>query len=64
MYFAEFVRLRAAQEALAVHAQAPRQGRCACVPIDIDEVAARAGRSVDELSDALAEFQLDRILPA
>lgn len=32
--------------------------------IDIDEVAARAGRSADELHEALAEFQLDRILPA
>lgn len=32
--------------------------------IDIDELAGRAGRSADELHEALAEFQLDRILPA
>ena len=32
--------------------------------IDIDELAARAGRSADEMHEALAEFQLDRILPA
>jgi Zn-dependent peptidase ImmA (M78 family) len=31
--------------------------------IDIDELASRAGRSVDELHEALTEFQLDRLLP-
>jgi Zn-dependent peptidase ImmA (M78 family) len=31
--------------------------------IDIHELASRAGRSVDELHEALAEFQLDRLLP-
>ena len=32
--------------------------------IDIDELAARAGRSPDEMRDALAEFHLDQLLPA
>jgi Zn-dependent peptidase ImmA (M78 family) len=32
--------------------------------IDVDELAARAGRSADEMHEALAELQLDRILPA
>jgi Zn-dependent peptidase ImmA (M78 family) len=32
--------------------------------IDMDELAARAGRSPDEMHQALAEFQLDRLLPA
>jgi Zn-dependent peptidase ImmA (M78 family) len=32
--------------------------------IDIDELALRAGRSTDELHDALAEFHLDELLPA
>jgi Zn-dependent peptidase ImmA (M78 family) len=31
--------------------------------IGIDELAARTGHSVGELEDALAEFQLDRLLP-
>jgi Zn-dependent peptidase ImmA (M78 family) len=32
--------------------------------IDIDELAARAGRSPDEVREALAEFHLDQLLPA
>jgi Zn-dependent peptidase ImmA (M78 family) len=32
--------------------------------IDIDELAARAGRTAEEIEDALAEFRLDRLLPA
>jgi Zn-dependent peptidase ImmA (M78 family) len=32
--------------------------------IDIDELAARAGRSPDEMHAALAEFHLDELLPA
>lgn len=32
--------------------------------IDIDELAARAGRSRGEIEDALAEFRLDELLPA
>jgi hypothetical protein len=31
--------------------------------IDVDELAARAGRSADEVNDALAEFHLDQLLP-
>jgi Zn-dependent peptidase ImmA (M78 family) len=31
--------------------------------IDVDELAARAGRSADEMHDALAELHLDRLLP-
>jgi Zn-dependent peptidase ImmA (M78 family) len=31
--------------------------------IDVDELAARAGRSAHEMHDALAEFQLDQLLP-
>jgi Zn-dependent peptidase ImmA (M78 family) len=31
--------------------------------IDVDELAARAGRSGDEVRDALAELHLDRLLP-
>jgi hypothetical protein len=32
--------------------------------IDIDELAARAGRTTEEIEDALAEFRLDRLPPA
>src|SRR5260221_6699872 len=32
--------------------------------IDVDELAARAGRSADDVSAALAEFHLDQLLPA
>jgi Zn-dependent peptidase ImmA (M78 family) len=32
--------------------------------LDVDELAARAGRSVDEMREALAEFQLDQLLPS
>lgn len=32
--------------------------------IDVDELARRAGRSPDEMTEALAEFHLDQLLPA